>query len=545
MATSSGSARRRVAAKIATRSETRELFVCQSTTLRLRRRSGQWKSLNAGAVISLVFHTLLLSAMSLVLVRIHDHSALEILLSMTIRDTEPLLESVEVEQLVTDQPAPRTDLAESVDELRGVPAQRDIPEFPNPRFDQSPRRLVTGANQANSRLVSTRAEPVERRDEKAFAEVELLGPRSNQLAGRSVATRPGMVQQMGGNADSEAAVARGLEWLKKHQSPNGSWDFSKGTIRGCDCTMPGNVTSPTGATALALMAFLGAGKTHEEGEYQVEVRRALDYLRSKGTSARRGIHFFGPRSGIADMYSHGLATIALSEAYAMTGDQEIRPDVIGAVQFLMDTQKLDGGWRYEEDSPKLVSDTSVTAFQLMALKSAQFSRISVPQVVFNDVEKFLDHVSTQRGSQYSYLAGRPKPSQAMTAAALLCRMYLGWNEQNASLRAGIKRLDEWGPDSSNMYYNFYATQVMRHWGGPEWDKWNSVMRTRLVRTQIRSGHASGSWDPSDPYGGSGGRLYMTTFALLTLEVYYRHLPLYQQDRIEIPLIASPAETTGP
>ena len=87
-----------------------------------------------------------------------------------------------------------------------------------------------------------------------------------------------------------------------------------------------------------------------------------------------------------------------------------------------------------------------------------------------------------------------------------------------------------------MYYNYYATQVLHHWGGPEWDRWNSVMREHLIRTQIRDGHATGSWDIADRHGYVGGRVYMTTLALLTLEVYYRHLPLYQRDRIDFPLI---------
>jgi hypothetical protein len=87
-----------------------------------------------------------------------------------------------------------------------------------------------------------------------------------------------------------------------------------------------------------------------------------------------------------------------------------------------------------------------------------------------------------------------------------------------------------------MYYNYYATQVLHHWGGPEWDRWNNTMREHLVRSQIRLGHAAGSWDVADRHGIMGGRLYMTSLALLTLEVYYRHLPLYQRDRIEMPLV---------
>jgi hypothetical protein len=79
-----------------------------------------------------------------------------------------------------------------------------------------------------------------------------------------------------------------------------------------------------------------------------------------------------------------------------------------------------------------------------------------------------------------------------------------------------------------MYFNYYATQVMHQWGGEEWTKWNNVMRERLVQTQKKTGHAAGSWDLADPHGGTGGRLYMTCLATMTLEVYYRHLPIYEK-----------------
>ncbi|MFH1266905.1 MAG: hypothetical protein ABIK89_14345, partial [Planctomycetota bacterium] len=80
----------------------------------------------------------------------------------------------------------------------------------------------------------------------------------------------------------------------------------------------------------------------------------------------------------------------------------------------------------------------------------------------------------------------------------------------------------------NMYYNYYATQVMRHWGGPEWEKWNPKMRDYLVATQSNQGTESGSWYFAGGHGETGGRLYNTAVALMTLEVYYRYMPLYRQ-----------------
>ena len=83
-----------------------------------------------------------------------------------------------------------------------------------------------------------------------------------------------------------------------------------------------------------------------------------------------------------------------------------------------------------------------------------------------------------------------------------------------------------------MYYNYYATQVMKHWEGSEWDQWNKVMRDFLIRTQAKKGAETGSWHFDENHANYGGRLYTTSLATMTLEVYYRHFPLYQKTTTE-------------
>ena len=60
------------------------------------------------------------------------------------------------------------------------------------------------------------------------------------------------------------------------------------------------------------------------------------------------------------------------------------------------------------------------------------------------------------------------------------------------------------------------------------------MRRTLIDTQCKEGCAAGSWDPDMPtkdiWGDIGGRLMMTSLSALTLEVYYRYLPLYKLDK---------------
>ncbi len=346
-------------------------------------------------------------------------------------------------------------------------------------------------------------------------------PSGGGLEGRGREARAGLAGNQGGSRESEAAVERGLNWLVAHQRPDGGWSFdlTKPPCNGM-CRNSGKETSTTAATALALLPFLGAGYTHREGEHQEVVKRGLYYL---GTRARQTPHGVDLQEGT--MYAQGLATIALCEAYAMTQDPALRPVAQEAIRFIVFAQDLKGGgWRYTPGTP---GDVTVTGWQLMALKSGLLAKLNVPSPTTGLVEKFLDSVQTDGGSRYNYMVAEPpRETRATTAVGLLCRMYTGWQRDKPALYRGIAHLHRWGPSETNMYYNYYAAQVLRHWGGPEWLAWNRRMRDHLVATQAGSGHESGSWHFPDAYGDAGGRLYNTAMAVLTLEVYYRYLPLY-------------------
>ena len=138
------------------------------------------------------------------------------------------------------------------------------------------------------------------------------------------------------------------------------------------------------------------------------------------------------------------------------------------------------------------------------------------------------------GTEYEYQPGRG-PSNTMTSVGLLCRQYLGAKRDSPMLTGGMDYLMKNLPDdavSPNIYYWYYATQVMHNMSGPEWDTWNRKMRNLLVHTQVRNVDecADGSWAPEkDAWGKSGGRLMTTSLSALTLEVYYRYLPLFKTD----------------
>ena len=353
--------------------------------------------------------------------------------------------------------------------------------------------------------------------------------RERMFAGRDERVRAKVADAEGGTTYTEAAVTRGLRWLAKHQSKDGSWSLSAFDRAGeCNgrCRHTGRESSTAG-TALALLPFLGAGQTHKQGRYKTQVAAGIDYLVSKQLydGSLMG-------DGVGQMYAHGQASIVLCEAYAMTGDKNLWLPAQKSIDFIVKAQHREGGWRY---TPGEEGDTSVVGWQIMALQSAKLARLKVPSHVLRKAEHFLDSVQTDKvGGQYTYQAGMPA-SPAMSAEALLCRQYLGWPAKHRGLQRGAAELlEKYPPDrgAPNIYYWYYATQVLHHLGDEKWERWNHMLRDVLVDMQETKGHEEGSWTPAGGvYGGHdtnvGGRLYMTSLAICTLEVYYRHLPIYR------------------
>jgi hypothetical protein len=230
------------------------------------------------------------------------------------------------------------------------------------------------------------------------------------------------------------------------------------------------------------------------------------------------------------MYSHGICSIALCEAYAMTHDKGLYAPAQQALNFIAYAQDpVGGGWRYQ---PRQAGDTSVVGWQIMALKSGHMAYLQVPPITVKKASIFLDTVQANNGANYGYTD--PGSGPATTAIGLLCRMYLGWKQENPALQRGAKWVANQGPSPGNMYYNYYATQVMHHLEGDLWKQWNAVMRDQLVKAQSQQGHETGSWFfASGDHGATrGGRLYCTAMATMVLEVYYRHLPIYRKQSTE-------------
>jgi hypothetical protein len=354
-------------------------------------------------------------------------------------------------------------------------------------------------------------------------------------------------EELGATKESAAAVDSALDWLARHQLPTGQW-----SLLGTD---PGKAKYSRGsqsenheaATAMALLAFSGAGHTHKAGKFGRQIDLGVRALLKSQDQAG---NFFQGKQRDEWMYTQAMCTKALCDLYALTNDATLRGPCTKAIEFCLQAQGLEGGWRYR---PQSDSDTSVTGWMVLALESAKNAKFAVPQANLDRVGKYLDlaargptgkpGLGRLLGSRYAYMPGEDVDNPPMTAEGLLCRMHLGWPQDDPRLVEGIRYLlDQHPPDwrVRDVYYWYNATQAMFHIGGADWKTWNDKLRDVLVEKQETAGPENGSWDPltagwpaqrdgADTWAmnNTGGRLYVTCFTTYILEIYYQE-PIYNQ-----------------
>ncbi|MBC8356612.1 MAG: hypothetical protein H8E66_31940 [Planctomycetes bacterium] len=353
--------------------------------------------------------------------------------------------------------------------------------------------------------------------------------------------RMALIEQQGGSEQTEQSVESALKWLAAHQSADGRWDvdqFEGGRetkVLGHDRKGAG-LEADTGITGLALLAFLSAGHTHFEGEYRRTVQHGLEFV--LGKQATDG-NLAGSAKLFARMYCHGMATLAISEAYAMTGDHRMRVFVERAVQYTIDSQdRTTGGWRYQAADR---GDMSQFGWQVMALKSAELAGITVLGETRAGMIRFLRSVS--KGEHRGLASYRPseRASETMTAEALACRFFLGIQQDERAVHEATDYLSGQLPSGgkANLYYWYYGTlglfqaqtqpaTVRLGSNQSVWAQWNQALQQQLLARQERAGDDAGSFSPDTVWGSYGGRVYATAMATLCLEVYYRYLPVYER-----------------
>lgn len=297
----------------------------------------------------------------------------------------------------------------------------------------------------------------------------------------------------------ERAVTRGLDYLARTQKPDGSWPTNYGEV--------------SGVVGLAMLTFLAHGETPGEGKYARVIPRAVDFILRH--QQPNGL-LQGPR-GMSPMYSHGFATLALAEVYGMINDPRVGPALKKAVGLILSAQNSTGGWRYNVNSSD--ADTTVSGAQMIALRAAAQAGIEVPvEAIRRGVAFYRSCYCTGGGFGYTSPGG---PNAARAGVGLLV-LSLSGEYRSPEARATAEWLQNnlGGVAGSYAYYGaYYDSQAMFQAGGKYWRLWNETMNAQLMNLQ----GSDGSWA-----GREGGVITSTAFALLSLEVNYTFLPIYQR-----------------
>ena len=401
-----------------------------------------------------------------------------------------------------------------------------MPQSASQKSNAKPAQLAEAAQEPKATAATTT--PTKPASESDSTPVPPSVP--STYADRFAENRDEIAAQGGGSEQTERAVRAALGWLADAQSENGGWDASRFGA-GFERVVLGHnrggagANADTGVTGLALLAFLGSGHTHRNGDYTYEVAAGLEYLRGR---QRSNGSLYGDAQLFARMYCHSMATFAVCEAYALTHDSRLEPMARAAVRYTLSMQHpTDGGWRYRRGD---TGDTSQLGWQLMTLKSAELAGIDIPGSTWTHVERFMRRI--KRGSAGGLGCYRPETptSRTMTAEAMFCRQLLGADRANpislAATQEAARSIGEELPTTSqrNLYYWYYATLALHQSRGrsPEanaaWNAWNQALTTALVTTQ----QDDGSWSADTTWGGYGGRVYTTALSAMCLEVYYRY-----------------------
>ena len=339
--------------------------------------------------------------------------------------------------------------------------------------------------------------------------------------------------------EQRTAVTRGLAWLAAAQTPNGSWPGKIGYKLNSDYRVTAD-DGHVGVTSLACMAFLAGGHLPSRGEYGDVVERGLGFVLS--CAQEDG---YITQSGTR-MYSHAFATLFLAEVYGMTHREDVRRKLQKAVDFIVDTQNEEGGWRYVPFAPE--SDMSIVVCQVLALRAARNIGIRVAKSTIDRAAKYVvdsaikeRHRSPFRSGPYAdelgafhYQRGRgSRSSFPLTAAGVTALHGVGIYSDEAIqrgldyLRSRMRSFNrDFGDDGHYFFWygHYYGVQAMYTAGTSHqvnyWGPYFDEIRSELLGMQ----RADGSWPNRTGPGPSFG----TAMAVLILEIPYRYLPIFQR-----------------
>jgi squalene cyclase len=306
---------------------------------------------------------------------------------------------------------------------------------------------------------------------------------------------------------TERVINRGLKYLIKYQSPDGSWQGRTEKER----------HYPIAITAYALMAFQAAGHLPGEGEYGRQVSMGVRYLLN--SISPEGL--IGDKDNGQYMYFHGVATIALAELYGQTSSPVIRSKLESLIKIIVSSQHQNGGWRYKPIASD--ADISVTVLQVVALRAAKNGGLKVPQTTIDDAVDYVRSCYNKEQGGFSYQPGS-EAGFARTAAAIYSLQVCG-HYNDPLVKKGSKYLFEHFKEGQQWftYGNFYAAPAQYMLGGETWKNWYSKINTLLLERVDNDGEVSLWYQNS-----SVGPIYETSVNVMILAMPYQYIPLYQR-----------------
>jgi len=333
----------------------------------------------------------------------------------------------------------------------------------------------------------------------------------------------------------EQSIDRALAWLAKQQDSDGS-------IEAPDNAQPA-------ATSLTVMAFLSKGHLPGEGPYGRTLEKAIDFVlrtqQADGLLAYSGGGAYRSTSGKTANYNHAIAALMLTEVYGMTDRTRaarLKPAILAALNFTRRNQTLPkqspsevGGWRYLYSDTYGESDLSVTAWQLMFLRSAKNAEFDVPKQYIDDAVLFVENCWDNNQGVFFYrkTGSERRFSRGMVGAGVLSLAMAGKHETTVAQRAGEWLLkypfrafgERIGSGDRFFYSTYYCSQAMAQLGGQYWKQFFPNLAAVLVRSQ----RSSGEWPP-EPNGSDSmfGNTYTTAMAVLSLTPPLQLLPVYQR-----------------
>lgn len=317
-------------------------------------------------------------------------------------------------------------------------------------------------------------------------------------------------------AFQRSVLGTAVRWLESTELYDGGWriDDPEGFPN------YGNNPSQLYASALASLALASNGRTHRHSYRSGTIENALRLIWAKSKIDGDALDASGSER---DLQAHIFAALVFGEIYAISKDESLKPTVEALVRYLVSAQDKSGGWRRYADAD---ADVRSTVWAVIALSSARRSEVKIDRKVVDDAKQFLHTFRCEDGMQYGFKKGEPHATA--TAMVWCARALLGETLDDDSFRKALQEVADSPFNEHDSEQVLFRTQVAHICGGAEWDRWKDSVLLKICERQVKRGREAGSWfDKDDPGAKAGGRLEQSCFHTLSLNVYYRHLPIFR------------------